>query len=191
MPPTTPTEDPEDPATVCHCQQVPRLTVVPGGSSPPDRRIRIARTAPCPRCATPEEPAAAPTTERLLLWAEQLLEAHGPRIAGRWARAAAMLSRQALESILAARGATVFPAAHPAVVGHPAGSSLPVAVDRSLGDELLTARVDHTWRTLSRACAQPDETAPTAAQLRRWLDSVHAIDAALATVPTPDPTPWG
>lgn len=193
--PTTPTSD-SAPTVACRCQPVPRLTVVPGGNQPPGERIRVAKAEPCPDCAEQaaadaggwqDEPAAGPPAERLLLWSEQLLEAHGPQIAGRWARAVAMLARQALETVLAERYATALPAARSAAVGHPAGSSLPPRGDRPVGDELLTARVDHTWRTLSRACAQPDETAPGPAQLRRWVDSVHAIVAALDTAAPSSP----
>jgi hypothetical protein len=177
--------------STCACRQVPRLTLVPGGDDTP-RRVRVETGEPelCPRCAADEaDPGGAemegPSAAQVLLWADQLLAAHGPGIAGRWARTVAMLSRQALETILAERCAGVLPAARSAVIGHPAGSSMAPRFDQVTIDELLTARIDHTWRTLSRACAQPDETAPNAEQLRRWLDSVRAIGIAISTVAGP------
>jgi hypothetical protein len=179
--------------STCACRQIPRLTLVPGGDETP-RRVRVETREPelCARCAAQgsSDPGSAgelagPSAGQVLLWADQLLDAHGPGIAGRWARTVAMLSRQALETILAERCAAALPAARSAAMGHPAGSSMAPTVGQVAIDELLIARIDHTWRTLSRACGQPDETAPSVEQLHRWLDSVRAIGIALGAAAGP------
>ena len=103
--------------------------------------------------------------------ADEILHAHVSAWGGAWARAVALLTRQALEGALdelwAARGVNLSPiSAHAQLI----------CLRAYLEDDALAAEVRYAWGALSRACHHhPYELAPTADELARWAVTVRAL----------------
>ncbi len=116
----------------------------------------------------------------LLVHARALLDGEGASSIRPWPRACALLTRQALEELLAC---------HWAQLGW---SGLTDASARSqficlatLEDTPLTGSVTVTWVELSNAChLHAYELAPTADELLRWIEVVELF-AAQVTGPPP------
>ena len=112
------------------------------------------------------------TPADLLAAARNLLERPKFATVGGWARAVAMLSRQALE-----RALEEFWQASPATVGlcectkKTQLTCLPTYLDPR-----LARQVSYTWAALSNACHyHPYDLAPTASELNGWIDDVATL----------------
>jgi hypothetical protein len=107
----------------------------------------------------------------LLAMARQLLDRASPDTAGLWPRAAALLARQALEVAVD----DFWQARRIPLESCPTRAQL-ICLREYLDDDDLAGRVHHAWNALSRACHHhPYELAPTAGELRDWMDSVDAF----------------
>lgn len=116
------------------------------------------------------------TSEELLKHARDLTRYADPSTAGRWSRAAALLTRQALEGALD----DLWAEKAPAVARCSAHAQL-LCLDRYLGDAEASARASFAWASLSRACHHHVyELAPTAAELSGWIDDVDAVLKAVS-----------
>lgn len=123
------------------------------------------------------------TPDQLLTAAERLLERPDAKTAGAWPRAAALLARQALEQSLDAywklKGLPLDTL--------PTGPQL-ICLSGYLAEESLGERVRHAWGALSDACHHhPYEFAPSADELRGWIETVSAF--ARQTQPSAAPEP--
>jgi len=101
----------------------------------------------------------------LLQAARELLHRSDAATAGLWPRAAALLTRQALEAALDAWWEEQ---------GIPMGAcsmrARLICLRERAGDARLGARLHHAWGALSRACHHhPYELPPTAAELENWM----------------------
>jgi hypothetical protein len=118
--------------------------------------------------------------ERTLGLASQLLEERSDQMVGVWPRAVAFLTRQALEDAM--RWVWVVHA--PGVENCSARAQL-LSLRNYLGDEELAEEADHVYARLSWACHHhPYELAPTAGELRAWIDEVakfHAVASRVAS----------
>jgi hypothetical protein len=116
------------------------------------------------------------TPTALLAAARALVDAPPTQVGGAWPRAAALLTRQALEAAVAAWLA-------PHISGGRASVTAQLVALRGLHpDEALTARVAFTWSALSEACHHHGyELPPTTSDLLTWMATVDALiaDAAL------------
>jgi hypothetical protein len=100
---------------------------------------------------------------------------------GVWPRAAALLTRQALED--GVDRVWVGPLAN---MRRASMKAQMVCLRDYLGDPVLARRVYATWSALSNAChAHPFDLAPTADELRGWGEVVERLLAA--TGPLDDP----
>ena len=111
------------------------------------------------------------TPYELLAAARRLVELPACETEGVWARASALLGRQALEAAL-----------HDILVARaPGAQTTPFTTQLLLlrvlhEDKELAARIAYTWSALSRATHfQGYELPPTADALRAWLTSVDAL----------------
>jgi hypothetical protein len=110
------------------------------------------------------------TCTETLETARRLLERPDARTAGLWPRAAAFLTRQALEQALDERRVQA-----PALSQVPTSAQL-ICLREYLDDPALAADLRHAWSALSTACHHhPYEMPPTAAELRQWIDTVSAF----------------
>jgi hypothetical protein len=104
--------------------------------------------------------------------ARDLLERVDPMTAGLWPRAAALLTRQALEAALDALWCRRAPglefcSAHAQMI------CLPSCLH---GNEELAEHVSYTWAALSRACHHhPYELSPTSSELLGWIATVEQL----------------
>jgi len=103
--------------------------------------------------------------------ADAVLRAHGSTWGGSWARAAALLTRQAVEGALddlwTVRGVDLSPVSAHAQL---------ICLRAYLDDDVLAAEVRYAWGALSRACHHhPYELGPTADELARWIVTVRAL----------------
>lgn len=103
--------------------------------------------------------------------ADGVLHDHASAWGGSWARAVALLTRQALEGALeelwAARGVDLSPVSAHAQL---------ICLRAYLNDDILAADIRYAWGALSRACHHhPYELAPTAEELARWAFTVRAL----------------
>ena len=114
-------------------------------------------------------------TENLLHQAHRVLG--DPDIPGGiWPRAAALLTRQALEEALD----RMWAACHPGMV-YTSRRTQMLCLDQVIEDEALAADVRAAWSSLSRACHHHHyELAPTAAELEGWIQQTEHLLAALA-----------
>ncbi len=113
--------------------------------------------------------------ELLLDTADRLLAHVVPGTRGVWPRAVAFALRAALEMELDAYWRRV----QPEVVHAPMRSQLLLL--RSYTGADVAAEAVEAWHVLSRACHHHAyELAPTAQELRRWLQQVRSISEALA-----------
>lgn len=114
-------------------------------------------------------------TDVLLDTADRLLTAVVPRTRGVWPRAAAFAIRAALEIGLNAYWERV----QPEVARAPARSQLLLL--RSYAGPEVAAEAVEAWHALSRACHHHAyELAPTAQELRGWLQAVRRVLDVLA-----------
>jgi hypothetical protein len=103
--------------------------------------------------------------------ARQLLDRASPDTAGLWPRAAALLGRQALEMAVD----DYWHERKLALDSCPTRAQL-ICLREYLADNDLAGRLHHTWNVLSRACHQhPYELAPTAGELKGWIDAAEAF----------------
>lgn len=110
------------------------------------------------------------TTTDLLGHARALVTDVAPGTNAVWSRAAALLGRMALEESVRAHVATLD-GALPEASMRAQLLCLPYCVDPA-----VAARASTAWAGLSRAChAHPYELAPTAAELRWWLNAVDEL----------------
>ncbi len=114
--------------------------------------------------------AASPARE-LLTVARTLVDRSSPGTAGLWPRAAALLTRQALEIALKTYWSY-------AALGAEECSSRAqlLCLGRYLSDEPLARRTYQVWASLSRACHHhPYELAPTREELLGWCEGVGEV----------------
>ena len=103
--------------------------------------------------------------------AQQLLDRATPETAGVWPRAAALLSRQALEMAVDDYWSSHRIPLEPC----PTRQQL-VCLREYLGDDDLAGRLHHAWNALSQACHQhPYELAPTVGELKDWIRVVEGF----------------
>jgi hypothetical protein len=119
-------------------------------------------------------PAGDPV--ELLALASSFLSRADASTAGLWPRAAAVLTRQALEAALddfwAARKLPFDP-------GSGRKQQL-ICLREYMTDKDAAGRAHHTWQSLSRACHHHAyELAPTAVELRGWIEEVGRVRAAM------------
>ena len=112
------------------------------------------------------------TPEELLAAARRLIERPDATTAGVWPRAAALLTRQALEQAM-----TLLWAAHtPAADLSECSMRSQVLCLAAYLDRRTAARTAYLWAALSRACHyHPYELAPTAAELNTWLNEAAQL----------------
>jgi hypothetical protein len=95
--------------------------------------------------------------------------------AGVWARAAALLGRQALEAAMERLWSVTAPG-----LEHTSGRCQVLCVGTLVGDQELGGRVAVVWHLLSDACHhQVYELAPTAGELSRALETVWELAEAV------------
>jgi hypothetical protein len=114
--------------------------------------------------------------KEILAAARQLLDRPDAKISGVWSRAAALLARQAFEIGLDEhwRGRRV-------ALDRLATRPQLICLSAYLPNRDVAVRAIHAWAALSRACHHhPYELAPSAGELRGWLDAVDEVLAALA-----------
>jgi hypothetical protein len=109
------------------------------------------------------------TPDQLLTSAREMLEADAFADSGWWPRSVALLTRQALE-----KGLDEFWGGNAETAGLPGCSRkaqfacLPAYLDADLAHEM-----SFVWSALSNACHfHPYDLAPTATELRRWIEAV-------------------
>lgn len=113
----------------------------------------------------------------LLDQARLLLDEPSLLTRGRWARATALLLRQALESA----AGTICSAWAPGLSSTPMRTQL-LCLPAALGDDSLAGDVAGAWTSLSLACHyHPYDLPPTFGELRGWADVVAALVARLPT----------
>jgi hypothetical protein len=106
--------------------------------------------------------------------ARQLLDRASPETAGLWARAAALLGRQALEIAVD----DYWSARKIPLSSCPTLQQL-ICLREYVHDADLAGRVHHAWNALSRACHHhPYELPPSASELDSWLEAVERWAAA-------------
>jgi len=109
----------------------------------------------------------------VLQLARDLLSRSDPSTAGLWPRAAALLTRQALEEAVD----EYWRARHLPLDSLPTQAQL-VCLRMMTSDGSLPARVHEAWGALSRACHHhPYELAPTAEELATWIGVVEEFSA--------------
>lgn len=128
---------------------------------------------PDPLDATTPPTSRPPVARSLLHHARALVDEPHAAMTGRWPRAAALLTRQALESGIAARCTEL----DPAIANCDARAQLlclPLVVDADLAGD-----VAHTWSALSHACHHhPYDLSPTVSELAGWMGTVERLLAA-------------
>ena len=108
---------------------------------------------------------------QLLADVDDLLRHASHGTAGFWPRAAALLTRQALEVAVA----TFWSAQAPGVEDCSRKAQF-LCLGRYLGDEPLAQRAHVTWGALSGACHHHVyDLAPTREELQAWRDSVSEV----------------
>ena len=115
-----------------------------------------------------------PTSQQLLSAADDLLSEPSVAWSGRWPRAVALLTRQALERSMEELWAVRAPAA----MGASARAQLLCLghfVERD-----LARRAAWTWSALSRACHHSYDLPPTAGELADWINTVDELTRAVA-----------
>lgn len=111
------------------------------------------------------------SAELLLRMARGLLADAEPEMTGVWPRASAVLAGRALEASLR----RLWERQQLDLRGCSMRVQL-ICLKSYLGDPDLAARTSHTWSELRRACHHhPYELAPTATELRGWLEVVEEL----------------
>lgn len=112
-------------------------------------------------------------TRAVLQLARDLLTRADPATAGLWPRAAALLTRQALEEAVDA-----FWAARQLPLDSLPTHAQLVCMRTVIAGGTLPARLHEAWGALSRACHHhPYELAPTKGELAGWIDVVEEFAA--------------
>jgi cytochrome c5 len=107
-------------------------------------------------------------TRAVLELARDLLSRADPSTAGLWPRAAALLTRQALEEAVDA-----YWAARQLPLGSLPTQTQLVCMRMMTADGTLPAQLHEVWGALSRACHHhPYELAPTVGELGGWIQLV-------------------
>jgi hypothetical protein len=95
-----------------------------------------------------------------------------------WPRAAALLTRQALEAALD----VLWRRRAPGLEACSAKAQLICLPSYLHGGHDLAERVSYTWSGLSRACHQhPYELSPTSSELLRWIGTVEQLISRVET----------
>ena len=125
------------------------------------------------------------TPAEVLAAARHLLKGPVPTGPGGWQRAVALLTRQALEQAI-----EEFWTANPATAGlvdctrKTQLTCLPVYLQPH-----LARQTSYMWATLSSACHyHPYDLAPTASELRGWIDAVAELLEEIVTTMPPSAT---
>lgn len=124
----------------------------------------------------------AATPRDLVVLATTILDGHEAKWTPSWARATALLTRQALEDALDDlwRGRNLE-------MDRVSARAQLLCLAAYLKDDDLTSEVRHAWGTLSRACHHhPYELAPTVAELRLWLNVTGALVERVAAADLQD-----
>jgi len=109
--------------------------------------------------------------------ARELLHRASPETAGLWPRAAALLSRQALEMAV-----DEYWVARRIPLDSCATRQQLICLREYMDDDDLAGRVHHAWNALSRACHHhPYELAPTVAELAGWIGVVQGFAGSITT----------
>ena len=127
---------------------------------------------PRPRGLFDDEGGGEATPARELLAAvDQLLGHASPGTAGRWSRAAALLTRQALETALRFYWTKLAPGVEECDF-----RAQFLCLGRYLGDEPLAQRAHVVWSGLSGACHHHVyDLAPTREELQAWRETVAEV----------------
>lgn len=121
------------------------------------------------------------TSEELLATARALCADPPPALEGRWPRAVALLTRQALELAID----DYWQARAPGVAECRAQRPKMLCLPEYLSDRALSREAHQTWVVLSGACHQHAYVLdPTAAELLGWVGRVETIRGALTTAAT-------
>ena len=108
----------------------------------------------------------------LTIAARKLVERADPMTAGIWPRAAALLTRQALEGALD----VLWRQRAPGIEACSAKAQFICLPSYLHDDPKLAERVSYTWSGLSRACHQhPYELSPTSSELLGWIGTVEQL----------------
>lgn len=111
----------------------------------------------------------------LLTQADELMSRPETGPEGVWPRAAALLARQALEDALDLLWQQDLPGLQYASTRTQLLCLAFLTPDKSIADDVKSA-----WTTLSRACHHHQyELAPTADELRYWIDQVNHLVGAI------------
>jgi len=123
--------------------------------------------------------ATVSDTHDVLQLARDLLRRAEPSTAGLWPRAAALLTRQALEEAVDA-----YWAARQLPLGSLPTHAQLVCMRMMTTDETLPARLHEAWGALSRACHHhPYELAPTVGELGGWIQLVEEFADSRGVAP--------
>jgi len=111
--------------------------------------------------------------------ARKLVERADPMTAGIWPRAAALLTRQALEAAVDA----LWRRRAPGLEMCSARAQFICLPSYLHDDHELAGRVSYTWSGLSRACHQhPYELSPTSSELLSWIGNVEQLISLLRSI---------
>ena len=115
-----------------------------------------------------------PSPRELLEAADDLLSNPIEAMAGRWPRAVALLTRQAIEGAMF----DLWRGVSPGVEAAPMRAQL-LVLRRTIVPE-VAARAEYAWSSLSRACHQhPYGLVPTAAELGDWVEAADDLERAV------------
>jgi hypothetical protein len=117
---------------------------------------------------------AGPSSRQLLSAADDLLSEPSLSWAGRWPRAVALLTRQALERSMQ----ELWDVKAPSTSG--ASGRAQLLCLRLYVDPDLARRAAWTWSALSRACHHSYDLPPTAGELGDWLETVDELCRTVA-----------
>jgi hypothetical protein len=118
-------------------------------------------------------PASHPET--LLAAARRLIETEDAKTVGVWARAAAYLSRQALEAYLDELWLEKAPGTE-----RTSTRAQLICLPTFLRNEVLARKITYTWNAVSQACHHRSyELAPTLSELTAWLEVLDELREAL------------
>jgi hypothetical protein len=109
--------------------------------------------------------------ETLLAAARRLIETEDAKTVGVWARAAAYLSRQALEAYLDELWLEKAPGTE-----RTSTRAQLICLPSFLRNEVLARKITYTWNALSHACHHRSyELAPTLTELTAWLEVLNEL----------------